>query len=1587
MSKKEDSSDSDSPIIDDNVIRIQLRKPTQRKWELRTRNLSPGIKFPTIQLFDSDGNLLVETNDENISIKSSDYDASTLKSTHSLRERNYKHFVYTCPIRKHNTISGDRIYTRIFKDSGSINNEKEEKNTNVAISDNIVPNIPNKLTVNRSVDSLDSNLDTTPFLSEGDVSSYKSSDNETCDDFNQQPYANCKSVKELEHKISSAVQPPSEINNKFPDLGEESSLIPGLQGSQSFTENITKERIKGYVDTVPRSQSGIIYKPPQNKVSFLNTYLKSVTARRGSNLDWFTLNRRQTNDSPQNLHEATKRSESPKLNSERSCRSFKSDNTTDNEYINIPSDVAADCELKKRLKLYRRGISEIAAKQQITSVLTKERRHSVNCTMRITRTSSSESVDEADIVLNRLKRRIMKNKWREKRLSGGIKQPPIDKNECKRSNSASSDWRDAGGGALVRSRLAMGSNISQHSAKGLKGRRARSSGDLCNGETKSQTESSIHTSVCGSVVGDVMGWNRSLPNHLDGNRHLADYSRVNNNYGEFGTYNRSHPKGGRGLRYRISKSGSDAEPVWKLQDPGFDQGYGSERSPEDDYVPPIPPAISLEEYEAELRAIYPFITDENTFTVVVEKDGRGLGMSVCGGGGLVRIRRLYPPQPAWRTGQLAPRDLLLSANGVPLAGLSTYEALEVLRTAAPRVELRVCRPPSDVLESITPPDPPTPPARTPHPPHLPLDPLNCHPLHARLSQTTSSATTSSSEGRGRRDASPDDRRHDLQLPDLDRPLPVYDIQYGEFDIVMTKVNGSLGFTLRKEDHSALGHYVRALVREPALSDGRIQPGDRIVAVNDTPMSNMSHAEAVAFLRACDSEVRLRLYRDHAATPLSPMSPKEEGPTDSDAPLNKPKPPLRAEAVSMLCDLAARRLTPDAADGSRSPCLSPRKFRKLTKDNNHYEQPNDLRRNIKIKETSTLVSTNAPKYSEDLKSELKENFPKCTCATSLPTLYTTQAKEIELSDDMIRILPDDIIIVPIRPPRKGGSRKTKEPVSTGKKSNKDQCITKEKELLVTKETDSKSNASNEIDSSPMETKGTKENSFRSSSIAQSQEIGPVDSNSSSSTKDFSQTVLRECIVPIKSGDVSNPLTQNKPTQGRVENYYENIAESPALNLGPKHQTDANSEIKSHTNDNPTKTCTEPITCTCAVTIEELKKYHKIKSAPSSSTKEEKKQVPLKLTENVENNTQNQHTPTIQRSKTQRFSRSHSIRKRLLSKRFKSKTISGPISLQKNSTVNNTPDYKSHPPESLKGKNLVPSEGAETIEKTTLQSVVNKPIERPTSLIISSNRDEAVLTDNMSSNPLTGIETKQKKPVLTSPTTPPSCRNQKLSLTVIPQSYELNNLDNDTLDAPNAYQEDPRQRYNEAVFPIDSDEPVSMPAELSSDERFKHSNPTYQSAVLHSSTADSASEKDDGNGLKKWKGVALSPDNERKVKLPVVETQAQPIPTELEPIQKENVKPEPPVEASSEPTIVTVELNRGWNSRLGFSVQSHPESGQSYISAVYDDSVAARDGRLRRGDVILQVNDENVTSMKTPEVIDLLRILRGSICITVLRPPNV
>lgn len=54
------------------------------------------------------------------------------------------------------------------------------------------------------------------------------------------------------------------------------------------------------------------------------------------------------------------------------------------------------------------------------------------------------------------------------------------------------------------------------------------------------------------------------------------------------------------------------------------------------------------------------------------------------------------------------------------------------------------------------------------------------------------------------------------------------------------------------------------------------------------------------------------------------------------------------------------------------------------------------------------------------------------------------------------------------------------------------------------------------------------------------------------------------------------------------------------------------------------------------------------------------------------------------------------------------------------------------------------------------------------------------------------------------------------------------------------------------------------------------------------------------------------------------------------------------------IITVELSRGWNSRLGFSLRTESNSKHTVISAIYSESVAAKDGRLRVGDRIVMVS---------------------------------
>lgn len=77
--------------------------------------------------------------------------------------------------------------------------------------------------------------------------------------------------------------------------------------------------------------------------------------------------------------------------------------------------------------------------------------------------------------------------------------------------------------------------------------------------------------------------------------------------------------------------------------------------------------------------IFLFIIPESTFIVKLTKSSRGLGLSVTGGidsggswPGLIRIKRLFPHQPASACGLLNVGDLLIEANGITLTGLTNY---------------------------------------------------------------------------------------------------------------------------------------------------------------------------------------------------------------------------------------------------------------------------------------------------------------------------------------------------------------------------------------------------------------------------------------------------------------------------------------------------------------------------------------------------------------------------------------------------------------------------------------------------------------------------------------------------------------------------------------------------------------------------------------------------------------------------------------------------------------------------------------------------------------------------------------------------
>ncbi|KAM7385641.1 hypothetical protein PAMP_001715 [Pampus punctatissimus] len=99
---------------------------------------------------------------------------------------------------------------------------------------------------------------------------------------------------------------------------------------------------------------------------------------------------------------------------------------------------------------------------------------------------------------------------------------------------------------------------------------------------------------------------------------------------------------------------------------------------------------------------------ENTHEVVLKKSLTGLGFSFYisqlrsgpDRGSVVRIKRLFPGQPALESGLLREGDIILSVNKEPVKDLSYQRVLFLLRGAPSEVHLLICRPGPGLLYDV-----------------------------------------------------------------------------------------------------------------------------------------------------------------------------------------------------------------------------------------------------------------------------------------------------------------------------------------------------------------------------------------------------------------------------------------------------------------------------------------------------------------------------------------------------------------------------------------------------------------------------------------------------------------------------------------------------------------------------------------------------------------------------------------------------------------------------------------------------------------------------------------------------------------------
>lgn len=226
-------------------------------------------------------------------------------------------------------------------------------------------------------------------------------------------------------------------------------------------------------------------------------------------------------------------------------------------------------------------------------------------------------------------------------------------------------------------------------------------------------------------------------------------------------------------------------------------------------------------------------------TIELVNDGSGLGFGIIGGKATgVIVKTILPGGVADQHGRLCSGDHILKIGDTDLAGMSSEQVAQVLRQCGNRVKLMIAR---GAVEE------------TPAPSSLGI---------------TLSSSTSTSEMRV--DASTQKNE-----------------ESETFDVELTKNVQGLGITIagyigdKKLEPS--GIFVKSITKSSAVElDGRIQIGDQIVAVDGTNLQGFTNQQAVEVLRHTGQTVRLTLMRKGASQEAE-ITSREDTAKDVDLP--------------------------------------------------------------------------------------------------------------------------------------------------------------------------------------------------------------------------------------------------------------------------------------------------------------------------------------------------------------------------------------------------------------------------------------------------------------------------------------------------------------------------------------------------------------------------------------------------------------------------------------------------------------------------------------------------------------------------------